>query len=319
MPVTKISPFVTKKTLELEIHDKCNLNCITCARVHFKRTGNSLTIEDISKVIIEHKYERVQLMGSRSEPILYPQFKELLLWLYSNNIEVELYTNGTLTPKFWEEINQITKPGQLIINWGIAGNNEDHHKFYRHNSLEKILENVKAIPNAINVGLFIMFDYNTKGYNNPVTEEDIIKIDEPIGKYFDGILYIHSGDHYLQNDFKAQKVNKFIIEDTKYKCMGDNINFLSLYGKLYHCKYQYEAREYQKLPYVQSQNYLPDSEIDTRICEDNCKINFHKRIKDRFVFSGRVLFHREFNESRGFNVDYFLKLKEIRGKIYGVL
>ena len=319
MPTSKLSPYVNKKTLELEIHDHCNLNCITCARVHFKRTGSKLKIEDIASIIKEHNYERVQLMGSRSEPILYPQFKELLLWFFDNNIEVELYTNGTLSPKFWEDINNITPLGKLIINWGLAGNNEEDHKFYRQNSLTKVLENVKAIPNAINVGLFIMFDYNTKGYNNPVTDEDILEIDKPISKYFDGILYIHSGDHYLQNDFKAQKVNKYIIPDTKYHCMGDNVNFLSMYGKLYHCKYQYEAREYQKLPYVCNAHYKEDDVIDERICEDNCKINFHKRIKDKFVFAGKIIFQREFNESRGFNIEYFLKLKEIREKINGSL
>lgn len=307
-----MEPLIYKKTLEIEMLDTCNLKCETCARLDFPQSKIHLKPEQIYSIVKDNKYERIQFMGSRSEPTLHPKFLEIITWLLDNNIEIELYTNGvTRNRKWWTLFNEAlsinNRANNLIINWGLAGNNEELHKIYRQSSLSKLIENVKIMTNAINLGLYIMFDYNTKGYLNPIDTTGMISINKPFNNLFVGVLYIHSGDWYLKDHLKSQSIQKYIIkdyDDSYYThCMGDGINFYSMDQNLYKCKYQYEALSSEE-------RLLQPTKVNINICKENCNIDLLPKIRDKFISNNKYEFERRFNESRVFNIEY---LRGLRG------
>jgi len=84
--------------IELQLTDKCNLNCFHC---HFRNLGDDHFeydwLEIISKVI---KPKAISLIGG-GEPTCYPNFSDAIYKLANNltNVKLGLITNGVIIPK----------------------------------------------------------------------------------------------------------------------------------------------------------------------------------------------------------------------------
>ena len=86
------------KRIYLEITNACNLNCPFCT---YEKGNSFLSIEDIDKTLIQIKkhcdYIYLHMLG---EPLLHPQFEDILNLLDKYNLNLQLVTNGTLLYRY---------------------------------------------------------------------------------------------------------------------------------------------------------------------------------------------------------------------------
>jgi len=85
-------------TMEIELSRECNLRCIYCYADSGDRISNELSHEEILSAIdqgIELGARKIVVLGG-GEPLCYPKIFDVLKYLHSNNVEIELFTNGIL-------------------------------------------------------------------------------------------------------------------------------------------------------------------------------------------------------------------------------
>lgn len=86
------------KRVYLEITNSCNLNCPFCTN---KKSDYFLTLEEINNYITQIKehcnYIYLHILG---EPLLHPNFNEILNILDEKSMNLQLVTNGTLLNKY---------------------------------------------------------------------------------------------------------------------------------------------------------------------------------------------------------------------------
>jgi wyosine [tRNA(Phe)-imidazoG37] synthetase (radical SAM superfamily) len=93
---------------------------------------NIRTINDWITQLNEYKnVKNISLAGFASEPTLYPYIFELIKYLKSRNIKIELYTNGNTHDKtWWRELGKIlTKNDRTYFT--ICGSTQELHSKYR--------------------------------------------------------------------------------------------------------------------------------------------------------------------------------------------
>jgi len=85
-------------SLELELSRACNLRCIYCYASSGKALENELSLEDIFGVVdqaAELGARKIIVLGG-GEPLMYPNLFDVIDYIRSKGIEVDLFTNGTL-------------------------------------------------------------------------------------------------------------------------------------------------------------------------------------------------------------------------------
>lgn len=85
-------------TMELELSRECNLHCIYCYADSGDRISNELSYEEILSAIdqgVELGARKIVVLGG-GEPLCYPKIFDVLKYLHSKNVEIELFTNGML-------------------------------------------------------------------------------------------------------------------------------------------------------------------------------------------------------------------------------
>ncbi len=91
--------------LHLELTTKCNISCKTCYRDSVKIVDTDFN--DLKKFIDgAHSIKNIMLCGSYGEPTVYPNFKELIRFIKSKKIILEIYTNGVKCSEWWEELSE---------------------------------------------------------------------------------------------------------------------------------------------------------------------------------------------------------------------
>ncbi|MCK5849519.1 MAG: radical SAM protein [Kiritimatiellae bacterium] len=86
-------------SLEIEFSQKCNFRCPYCY-VSTSGKGDELTRSEIKNVILQAKdlgARKIIVLGG--EPMIYPHIMEMIDFIRNENMDVELFTNGTnMTP-----------------------------------------------------------------------------------------------------------------------------------------------------------------------------------------------------------------------------
>ncbi|MFH1229020.1 MAG: radical SAM protein [Candidatus Aenigmatarchaeota archaeon] len=89
------------KTVEVEITNKCNMRCKMCDRWQWIKSNPKLSkemsLEQLKKLFSEMKSigtEKILLSGG--EPLMRPDFKEIIKSIRSHGMKVTIVTNGTL-------------------------------------------------------------------------------------------------------------------------------------------------------------------------------------------------------------------------------
>jgi MoaA/NifB/PqqE/SkfB family radical SAM enzyme len=258
--------------IELELTGTCNLSCPLCARNNPEAKDllkkNHRPLNNIIKQIESYRnLKRICLAGIISEPTLYKDFKELIIYLGTTNLSIELYTNASIHPiQWWEELGKIF-PNNIKIFFTVCGSTQELHSKYRVGSkLQTVLDNAKAFKEYYRFKndyiQHIKFKYNEEDFNSEAMQ-DIIK-------RFNNTFLINSLPYnerfsLASEEFDMPKNSKFYtnlknitirkIENQKQKilCKAKQTNFLSIdqYGNATPCFLfrMYKSKEFIEKDY----------------------------------------------------------------------
>ena len=131
--------------LQVEVTNRCNINCIMCSRHE-----NKLTLGDISPSL----YDKISDLSSHAqetilfgygEPLVSRAFYDLLPRLRSSRFG--FFTNGLImTPRLLERICSATKSKLSSLVFSIdGGTRETYNRIREKSDFDKVLENLAAI------------------------------------------------------------------------------------------------------------------------------------------------------------------------------
>lgn len=137
-------PMLTHLTLMLTYY--CNMSCAMCGQVYSKRRVREhayLPFDLIKKQIEECKnLKSVYLFGG--EPLLYPEFDELVKYLYEKKLTIIMTTNGLEIHKHIKSIINYVTDLSISIDSHIKS---DFEKIRSFNTYEKVMSNYKLLLN----------------------------------------------------------------------------------------------------------------------------------------------------------------------------
>jgi len=165
------------KRVQLEISSMCNALCLGCVRTnkHFNSSKSSVpkkqivSLETIEKLLTDPAMDEVhyvQFCGTIDEPLMHPQFLEIIDLLYKINpkYRISIHTNASVrTPEFFESLAlKLQKFSSYKMNFGIDGIGETHSLYRQFTNYDKIIENAKGFirANGKAVWQFLIFPWN---------------------------------------------------------------------------------------------------------------------------------------------------------------
>ncbi|MBT4795485.1 MAG: radical SAM protein [Candidatus Marinimicrobia bacterium] len=161
--------------VELELTTLCNARCPLCYRNYkeFEKRYPETKVRDIKDVIAQLEtfpdLEWVRLVGTISEPTLYKHFFELVTYIKSRDIKIEICTNGDTNNEFWwAELAQIMNSDDRVF-FSICGSTQELHEIYREGTrLDKIIKNAAAFrtEDKNDYAQCIRFDYNSDNFDS---------------------------------------------------------------------------------------------------------------------------------------------------------
>jgi len=164
------------KDIEFELSTFCNAACQLCYRnyntfdEHYPDNFHRDFDELKEQIKSYPDLEWIRLVGSISEPTLYNYFLELVEFIKTRKINIEICTNGsTHSHLWWSTLGNLLDKNDRVY-FTITGSTQELHETYRSGtSLEKILDNAKffRIANPIDYVQMIRFDYNDKDFDSP--------------------------------------------------------------------------------------------------------------------------------------------------------
>lgn len=247
------------KKVEFDLIGYCNLNCPLCARNYIKapqlRIPNIRPLKDIISQIEQMKnVEEIYLVGTSSEPTLYPYIFELMDYLVSKKVYVEVCTNGsTHNPGWWEEFGTHFH-SNAEVHFTVCGSTPELHGFYRKGSdLNKLLENHQGFRKGLNgkkvdICQHILFEYNEEDFKSGNMEPIFEKFSDRnlTETYYtrDPSIYIDKSrigrlEPSRENKEKYKKVMEYA--SSKHHCdiecysKRDGLYHFNQFGKIYPC------------------------------------------------------------------------------------
>ena len=161
--------------VELDLINKCNLKCPLCLRQenkfnNLKSNIQKIDLDSIKKFLKKYKnITTIKLIGTTSEPTLYPEFIELCEFIESLNIKLIISTNGNKKDdNFWIKLSSILSERSEIL-FAIDGSNQEMYEKYRiGGKLNIVLNNVSLFSkSSVKKGLqFIQFEHNKYDLQN---------------------------------------------------------------------------------------------------------------------------------------------------------
>lgn len=128
-------------TLELELSHECNYGCKYCYSSAGKKENNELTFLEICEIVDQAKNLGVQtivIIGG-GEPLVYPYIKDLITYIFSKQIGIILFTNGSYIDQemadfLWtHDVFPVLKVNGIrpkTINW-LCGNPQAYKYFIK--------------------------------------------------------------------------------------------------------------------------------------------------------------------------------------------
>jgi len=154
---------VNKQLVNIDICNRCPLECLQCSRQTNKPIGRDLTIEEFAKVC--KKFTHISFCGQYSDPVHHPKFIEFLKMCNDNpsvqSVEVH-HASGYKKMDWYVEAFKSCPKAKWIF--GIDGYPIDKSIIYRKNQRTKILYQAmiesKKYLNYKPTWQYIVFKYN---------------------------------------------------------------------------------------------------------------------------------------------------------------
>jgi organic radical activating enzyme len=237
------------KQIEIELLDKCNLECPLCARNYVKSQklldGGYLELLEWKNIVDSFpNLNKVVIAGIISEPTMYPFFLSLVEFLVSKDLEIEINTNGSTRNKsFWRDLGSIINNNEKVnIFFTICGSNQELHSKYRKNSdLSVLLDNVKSFKEYSNrdVLQYIIFEYNKNDYKSKDMEyiKNIFSMEKSVNSlpYYERFKFVKKPENdihtieELSNKYKILQKRK--IKKPQIICKSKENSFLEIDNK----------------------------------------------------------------------------------------
>jgi len=138
-------------SINIAITNRCNLACSICNREYFSKSFPylyDLPLETLKRVEWFNKISVLDLCSGINEPLLYPQFSELLHHLSNYNCAIRITTN--LLPANEQKIKAIAESNvksiQLSIN---AGRKDTYERIMKNANWERLNKNLDYLMNTV--------------------------------------------------------------------------------------------------------------------------------------------------------------------------
>ena len=201
------------KKIYIEITNCCNLNCSFCN--NNSRTKEFMSISDFEHIINEIKdYTNYIYLHVKGEPLLHPKLKEILDICRSNNMIVNITTNGTL----------IKKQKDIILNSFCV--RQLNFSLHSENNISTYLEDIFVSAKELSTKMFISYRlWTLKDYKLDKKSTEIVK--KIINTYNLSTKIVDK--LYKENSIKIS-FNTFVNKDNLFKWpdlnhVGKNDNF----------------------------------------------------------------------------------------------
>jgi len=189
------------KKIYIEITNICNLKCKFCPET--KRKKEFINIEKFEEIICKIKdYTNLVCLHVKGEPLLHPQFEDILNILEKYNLKTNITTNGTLIKDKIETIKKSTAIRQINFSLHSITQND----VFNENYLNDIFEYTKDLNN-------IIISYRLWNLKD-IKDNDInLEIIKSIEEYYN----IQDLKQKLSgNNFLKIKENVFINQDIEF-------------------------------------------------------------------------------------------------------
>lgn len=218
------------KTIEqviIGLVNNCNLRCPLCARQN-KNHVNDKQYISITNLInfleVLSNLKHIKLVGTISEPTLYPHLFELINYLTARSIDITISTNGSTHDESWWELLGKILPSNSNIIFAVDGSTQELHETYRVGSnLQKVLNNHKALKlhtYGKTSCQFIKFEHSIYDLPN-VKQLSVLN-------NFDNFYDIHTGPSYLKQFQPIPEIKKY---ETIFKNNPNNISDIECWAK----------------------------------------------------------------------------------------
>lgn len=215
--------------LHLELTTKCNAMCPMCNR-NFKGKIREnlpiceLSLQDIKKILppeFVKKLKLISLCGVYGEPICNKELQSIINYLYecNDNVDIDLYTNGSLyESNWWANLASIMKGYKGTVIFGIDGIGDIHELHRCNTNYKKVIKNAKAF---IDAGGNAQWDYIVFKHNEHQVEE-ARKLSEELGfKSFQ----IKKTSRFFKNLYeKDAELDSTVLEYGKHPVYDSNGN-----------------------------------------------------------------------------------------------
>ena len=239
------------RDIELELSTYCNADCPLCYRnynsfdEHYPDKFHR-PLQSIREQILRYPdLEWIRLVGSISEPTMYNKFLELVDFIKSRNIKIELCTNGSTRDVFWWRSlsKKLTKEDSVYFT--ICGSTQELHETYRvGTSLDKILKNANAYrissDNNNDYAQCIRFDYNDNDFNSDEFKE---MVSDFTNVYMTETFLLKDSSNYV-NKYNLNKLKPYPGKIEAYETVEKiaNLKFNKGLSKVATCKAYNENR-----------------------------------------------------------------------------
>jgi len=128
---------------KIEITRRCNLDCEMCYRHALGSIPNDMTLKQFKQIIDKTNFKRIATHGY-GEPLIHPDFLEMMQYCQKKGVKTMLVTNGTL---FTEELALgYLKTNPVSITFSIdSPHKEQYEKIRRGASFDRVMKNLKFI------------------------------------------------------------------------------------------------------------------------------------------------------------------------------
>lgn len=155
-----------KKSLNIDIGNRCTLQCSECQRTIARSQGKSLpgsdmTLEQFDKISNFFKGRWIYFCGTWGDPIFNPYFIDMLKMCKAKDINVNVHTAASHRPKEWyAEAFAANQKAKWVF--GIDGLPGQSHIYRKNQDGEKLFEIMKMCRSLgmSTVWQYIVFPYN---------------------------------------------------------------------------------------------------------------------------------------------------------------
>lgn len=144
---------------QIEVTSHCNAACPQCPRnINGGRINPHMPLQHLGRDIIDaafpaslvQRLQQIFFCGSYGDPIMHPEFLEILQDFRHKNPTVWLYvhTNGGVhDPRYWDRMARIMA-GYGKVDFGIDGLDDTNHLYRQNVKFNKVMDNAQAFIDA---------------------------------------------------------------------------------------------------------------------------------------------------------------------------